>query len=149
VLSRKPRIQTAATSHQPDLRASHAEERKHLLAVQAAGYTALRRSNHGITSRARAEIAVAFAHRWAEIRRLAPALRAVAAAALEAEQAAALSARTRYLSGELHAQSRTDRTQLRYLYATQRKALTTRHRQASVSAERSQQGRTCTRPAAA
>jgi len=109
------------------------------LAIQAAGYAALRRSHHGIAARARADIALAFAHRWAEVRRLTPALRAAAAAALEAEQSAELSARISHLAGELHAQNRAERSQLRYLYAAQRKALTTRHRMASASAKRSQQ----------
>ena len=137
--SRKPpETRTAATPHQTvpraDLRASQAAERKLLLAMQAAGYAALRPSNNGVAARARAETTVAFAHRWAEIRRLPPALRAAAAAALEAEQAAALSARINYLVEQLHAQNRIEGARLRYLYAAQRTALTTRHREARASA---------------
>jgi hypothetical protein len=46
---------------------------------------------------ARADIELAFAHRWAELNRAPAALRAAIAAALAAEQQAALAARTRYL----------------------------------------------------
>jgi len=154
--SRKPpetRTAAAAAQTEPraDLRASHAAERKLLLAIQAAGYALLRRSNNGIAARARAETTVAFAHRWAEIRRLPPALRAAAAAALEAEQAAALSARTTYLLGELHHQHRAAHAQLRHLFGAQRKALSRRHREAgaaaAATAARRQSCRPPTRPA--
>jgi recombinational DNA repair ATPase RecF len=153
--SRKPpETRTAATPSQTtnDLGPLHAGERKLLLAAQAAGYAMLRRSTHGLAgraaSRARAEIATEFAHRWAEIRHAPAALRAAMAAALEAEQAAMLSTRTRTILEQLHHQHRTEHNQLRSLYGAQRKALTTRHRQASASTKRPQQGRKGTCPAA-
>jgi hypothetical protein len=80
--------------------------------------------------RARAEIAVAFAHRWAAIRRLPPGERAAAAAALQAEQTAALAARMRDVLGELHEQNRARRLKLRGYLAAQRSALSIRRRDA-------------------
>src|SRR5437762_1008586 len=57
-------------------------ERKSLLASQASGYALLRSAARGAAAKAaamaQAEIALAFAHRWAEIRRLPAALRAAA-----------------------------------------------------------------------
>jgi hypothetical protein len=138
--SRKPpETRTAATPYQPTnhLSPSHAAERRMLMALQAAGYTTLRQSTHGAAgraaSRARAELATAFAHRWAEIRRAPAALRAALAAALDAEQAAVLSARTKELLTELHSQHHMQRTRLRALYVAERKALTARHRQNRAS----------------
>jgi hypothetical protein len=63
-------------------------------------------------ARARAEIAVQFAHRWAAIRRMPPEERAAAAAALHAEQEAALAARTRHLIGEHQQERRAERARL-------------------------------------
>jgi hypothetical protein len=83
-------------------------------------------------ARARAEISVLFAHRWAAIRRMLPQERAAAAAALQAEQAAALAARTGELLGQVHQQQRIDRTQLRARLAARRVALAARRREASV-----------------
>jgi hypothetical protein len=60
-------------------------------------------------ARARAEIAVQFAHRWAAIRRMLPQERAAAAGALNAEQEAALAARTRHLIGEHQQERRAER----------------------------------------
>jgi hypothetical protein len=79
-------------------------------------------------TRARAEIAVLFAHRWAAIRRLPPEERAAAAAALQAEQAAALAARLKEVLGQLHHENRTRRLQLRGHRAAERSALSLRRR---------------------
>src|SRR5262249_51865813 len=96
-----PETRTATKSHQPrtDLGPSQAAERRMLLALQPAANAALRQSTIGAASkaasRAHAEIATEFAHRWAEVSRAPAALRAAMAAALEAEQAGALSTRTK------------------------------------------------------
>jgi predicted nucleotidyltransferase len=115
-----------------------AGERSLLSICAAAGYAALRRSAHGAAgraaARARTEIASLFAHRWAQLNRVPAPLRAAMAAALAAEQAAMLAARTRSIVDELEHQHRRDRTQLRTLYAAQRMALTARHRQTRASA---------------
>lgn len=146
--SRKPlETRTAATAHTIEthytrisaraglrhLGAAHAAARKQLLAAQAAGYAALRSKGSGAAlavARARAEIAQTFAHRWAEIRRAPPALRAAAAAALESEQAAALAARIRALLDQAHHHRAVEHTQLRHLFAAQRKALSRQLRNA-------------------
>ena len=111
------------------LRATQRSERQLLLALQAAAYAALRRNSSAAQARslARSEIALAFASRWADIERMPPALRAAAAAALSAEQAAALSARLRYHSLRLRADERGARLQLSRQHTTARRALAHRH----------------------
>jgi hypothetical protein len=115
------------------LKALQRGDRKSLLAGQAGGYALLRHAARGAAAKAsalaEAEIALAFAHRWAEIRRFPAALRAAAAAALQAEQAAALSTRTRYLLEQVQDQQRAAQGQLRSRYAGERKALSRRHRE--------------------
>ncbi len=100
-------------------------ERKSLLTSQTGGYALLRHAARGAVGRAsalvHAEIALAFAHRWAEIRRFPAALRAAAAAALQGEQAAALSTRTRYLLEQVQDQQRAAQGQVRSRYAGERK----------------------------
>jgi hypothetical protein len=108
-------------------------QRHHLLAVQAAAREPKRPQRSAPSEaaiRARAETAVAFAHRWAAIRRLPPEERAAAAAALRAEQAAALDVRMREVLGQLHQQNHTRRLQLRGFLASQRGALAARLRDA-------------------
>jgi hypothetical protein len=110
-------------------------QRRQLLALQAAAREQTRPQRSAPSEaarRARAEIAVAFAHRWASIRRLPPSERAAAAAALQAEQAAALAARMRDVLGELNQQHRTRRLQLRGYLAAERCALSIRRRVARV-----------------
>lgn len=137
-LARKPEARKAVPPNPlaTHLRATQDGERKILLAAQAAGYALLHRSLDGLASkaaaRAHAETTTLFAHRWAEIRRAAPMLRAAMAAALQAEQAATLSARTQAILGQLQRQHRCQRSELRALFAAQRRALTTRQRQASA-----------------
>jgi relaxase-like protein len=85
-------------------------------------------------ARARAEIAVQFAHRWAAIRRMPPEERAAAAAALHAEQAAALTARTKHLLGELQQEQRGERARRRAFLAARRVARLSRRREAWAAA---------------
>jgi hypothetical protein len=90
ILGAKPASDRPAQAHQ-------------LAALRRAAYAALRPARapppHA-AARARAEIAVQFAHRWAAIRRMPLEERAAAAAALRAEQDAALAARTKHLIAE-------------------------------------------------
>jgi len=137
--TRKP-LETRIAAHKPadQLPPLQAGERRLLSAFQAAGYATLRQSTQGAASRAvaraRAEIATEFAHRWADLRRAPAALRAAMAAALEAEQAATLSARTRTILEQLYSHQRNQRSQLRAAYGAQRKALTTWHRESRGTA---------------
>jgi hypothetical protein len=85
-------------------------------------------------ARARSEVDVLFAHRWAALQRMPPQERAAAAAALQAEQAAALAGRTAELLGLLHQQRRMDRIQLRARLIARRKALAVHRREASANA---------------
>jgi hypothetical protein len=112
-------------------------ERRQLLAMQAAAYAHIRRhpaAAAAATALARSEILVTFAGRWAEIRRLPPELRAPAAAALEAQQAAALSARIRHHLGRLTTTERTQPLGLPREHARARQALACRHRLAWAAA---------------
>jgi hypothetical protein len=121
----------------PALAPPQRAERRQLSALQAAAWAALRPHRSAARQaavRARAEISVAFAHRWAAIRRMPPAERAAAAAALSAEQAAAIAARTREVLGELHQQQRIQRTQHRAHFAAQRSAIAHRFREACAAA---------------
>jgi hypothetical protein len=122
----RPRL--APTGSRRELAAAHAAARKQLIATQAAA------RRHGAAcdpaQRAYAEIVQAFAHRWAHIRRMPIEERAAAAAALGAEQAAALSARTRHLAGEVRHQSRAEHIERRHLFRVQRMALSQRQREA-------------------
>jgi hypothetical protein len=107
--------------------------RHQLLALQVAAREQTRPQRSApvhAAARARAEIAVAFAHRWGAIHRLPPEERAAAAAALQSEQAAALAARTTEVLGELHDQQRTRRRQFLGHLAIQRAALFAAHRDA-------------------
>jgi hypothetical protein len=96
-------------SSRPDIaRPSHVVRRARLL-FHAAARELLRRPRAAprhVLSRARSEIAIAFAHRWAAIRRMPPEERAAAAAALRSEEAAALAARTAHLLEELKHETR-------------------------------------------
>lgn len=136
--ARKPETRKAPSSTQSvlQLRAAQEGERKLLLAVQAAGYALLHRSLDGLAgkaaARAHAETATLFAHRWAEIGRAPAMLREAMAAALQAEQTAALSAHTQAILGQLQHQHRCQRSELRALFAAHRRALTARQRQASA-----------------
>jgi hypothetical protein len=87
-----------------------------------------------VAARARSEIDILFAHRWAALRRMPLQERAAAAAALKAEQAAALAGRIAELLGQLHQQQRMDRIQLRARLAARRKALAVLRRKASANA---------------
>lgn len=110
--------------------------RHQIFALQAAAREQTRPQRSAPTEaamRARAEIAVAFAHRWAAIRRLPPAERVAAAAALQAEQAAALAARIKELLDQLHQQNRVRRLQLRGYLAAQRSAFSIRRRDARAN----------------
>jgi hypothetical protein len=94
----------------------------------------LRSASAQAAARARAEIAVLFAHRWAAIRRMPTQERAAAAAALQAEQAAALAARTKHLLEELQQEQRTQHAQRRTFLAARRIARLTRRREAWAAA---------------
>src|SRR5262249_6839812 len=88
-------------------------ERTRLRAIQAAAIAALRRRGTAarqVTALAHAEIATAFANRWAAIAQMPAELRAAAIAALHAEQAAALRARINYLLSRLLADERVQRS---------------------------------------
>jgi hypothetical protein len=112
------------------LKALQRAERHQLQAAHAAGHAMLRASDMGkATALAHAEIALAFAHRWAEIRRGPAALRAAAAAALQSEQAAALSSRVTYLLSQTADQQKAQRTQLSSRQKAERRALSCRHRE--------------------
>jgi hypothetical protein len=118
--------------------------RHQLLALQAAAreQTQPQRSAPAhAAARARAELAVAFAHRWAAIRRLPPEERPAASAALQSEQAAALAARTTEALGELHHQQRTRRLHLRGYLATQRATLFASHSDARAGIAATAQAR--------
>lgn len=112
-------------------------ERQQLTAMQAAARALLRR-RQGIASAAselaESEIALAFASRWAEIRRLPAPLRAAAIAALKMEQAAALSTRVSYHIGRLGMALRAERIALSRQHAVERRALSQRHRHAWAAA---------------
>jgi hypothetical protein len=82
--------------------------------------------------RPRAEIAVQFAHRWAAIRRMPLEERATAAAALRAEQDAALAARTKHLIAEQQ-QERQGEGQRRRAYLALWRASLRRRRQARAA----------------
>jgi hypothetical protein len=119
------------------LRASHRAERQLLLAIQAAAAATLRRHTGAArqaSSLARSEIALAFASRWADIRRMPTALRAAAILALQAEQAAALSARLRHHAMRLRAHWRSVRQTLTGQHTAARRALADRHNQARMAA---------------
>src|SRR5436305_132845 len=118
------------------LSARHRAERRQLQATHAAGYALLRTRYAGgkASALAHAEIALAFAHRWAEIRRGPAALLAAAAAALQAEQAAALSARLIELLGRAGEEGSTRRAQLTTCYQGQLRTLAQRHREAWAAA---------------
>jgi hypothetical protein len=112
-------------------------ERLLLLAMQAAARALLtpqRSVSRDVAARARADVELQFAHRWAALRRMRPQERAAAAAALKVEQAAALATRTAYLLGELHLQHQAQRTRLRTHLAAQRGALSARPREAWAKA---------------
>jgi hypothetical protein len=93
----------------------------------------LRPASAQAAARARSEIDVLFAHRWAALRRMPPQERAAAAATLQAEQAAVLAARTGELLGQLHHEQRMDCMQLRARLAARRKALAARRCDASAT----------------
>ncbi len=104
-------------------------ERQRLLAAQRAAAAALaRRNDSEAAALARSEITLAFATRWAAIRRLPPEQRAAAMAALIAEQAAALSARIAFHAARLGAEARSSRTMLRSVQRAERRVLLSRHR---------------------
>jgi hypothetical protein len=93
-----------------------------------------RAASRHAAARARAEIAVQFAHRWAAIRRMPPEERAAAAAALNAEQSAALAARTKHLLGELQQEQRSEQARRRTFLAARRVARLSRRREAWAAA---------------
>ena len=112
-------------------------ERHPRLALRAAArelLRPLRSAPRQVAFRARAEIAVQFAHRWAAIRRMPPEERAAAAAALRSEQEAALAARTKHLLGELHQEHRTEQARHRARLAARRGARLSWRRRAWISA---------------
>jgi hypothetical protein len=80
-------------------------------------------------SRARSEIAIAFAHRWAAIRRLPPEEREAASAALRSEEEAALAARIAHLLEELKHEARADRVLRRARFAARRALRLSRRRE--------------------
>ena len=107
------------------------------LAIQAAASAAVRRHSSArrqASSLARSEIALAFAGRWSEIRRMPAALRAAAIAALKAEQAAALSARLRYHLMRLRPDWRAEQLGLSRQHGAARRALAYRHKLAWAAA---------------
>jgi hypothetical protein len=121
----------------PGLTRPSRAERHQRLALHAATHELLRppRSTpRHAAARARAEIAVQFAHRWAAIRRMPPQEHAAAAAALHAEQAAALAARTKHLLGELQQEQRTERAQRRTFLVARRAARFSRRRETWAAA---------------
>jgi hypothetical protein len=111
-------------------------ERRQLLATQSASYGAMRqrRAARHAAALARTEVAVTFAGRWAAIRRMPPALRAPAAAALKLEEAAALSSRLAYHASRLRAADRAECSALRSVQLAERRALLFRHRLARLAA---------------
>ncbi len=128
-------LRSPTTDWRAALKALQRAERRQLQATHAGGYALLRAGDTAKASAlAHAEIALAFAHRWAEIRRGPAALRAAAAAALQAEQAAALSTRLVFLLGQASDEHRTARAQLGKCYAGERTALARRHRGAWAAA---------------
>jgi hypothetical protein len=106
--------------------------RRPRLAFHAAARELLRRPRSAprhAASRARSEIAIAFAHRWAAMRRMAPEDRAAAAAALRSEEEAALAARTAHLLEELKHEARADRVLRRARFAARRALRLSRRRE--------------------
>ena len=107
----------------PDIARPSRTLRRPWLAFRGAARELLRRPRSAprhVASRARSEIAVAFAHRWAAIRRMPPGERAAAAAALRSEQEAAIAARTMHLLEELKHEARADGAQRRARFAVRR-----------------------------
>jgi hypothetical protein len=124
-----PRSPAAIDLH--GLAALQQHERTQLLAIQAAARALAHRHSRvagAAGALARREIAVAFAGRWAAIRRLPVHQRAAAAAALKTEQAAALSARLSHHLGRLRAHLRATRLALASEHTQARRALAHRHR---------------------
>jgi hypothetical protein len=111
-------------------RPSRALQRR--LAFHAAARELLRRPRSAprhVASRARSEISIQFAHRWAAIRRMPPEERAAAAAALRSEEEAALAARMTHLLAELRHEARADSAQRRARFATRRDVRLNRRRE--------------------
>ena len=112
-------------------------ERTQLRAMQVAEGAAMHQGRRAATDAAllaRCEIALAFASRWAEIARLPALLRAAAAAALKAEQAAALSARMRYHLAQVQVTQRVQCLALSHAHTHARRALARRHKLAWTAA---------------
>jgi relaxase-like protein len=106
-------------------------ERKQLLAQQAAACAALRSpANTKASALARADVALAFANRWAEIRKLPAELREAATDALMAEQAAMMEARLMDHGTRLAQLRRAGSQQLAQIHRMQRRTLAHRHREA-------------------
>ena len=108
--------------------------RRHRLVFHAAAREVLRRTRSAprhVASRARSEISVAFAHRWAAIRTMPPEERAAAAAALRSEEEAALVARTTHLLEEVKHEALADSAQRRARFAAGRALRLERRREIS------------------
>jgi hypothetical protein len=117
------RSSSTGGSSRPSIAQPSRALRRPQLAFHAAARELLRRPRPAprhTLSRARSEIAIAFAHRWAAIRRMPPEARAAAAAALCSEQEAALAARTAHLLEELKHEARAEGATRRGRYAARR-----------------------------
>jgi hypothetical protein len=109
----------------------HRAERKRLLAQQAAAYAMLRSPiSTKASALAHAEVELAFAHRWAELRKLPARLRSAATAALAAEQRAMLESRLAHHRRHLAHNRRLGFQHLAQIHRAERRTLAHRHGQA-------------------
>lgn len=142
---RKPR-QATSSFNLKQLTALHRSAYQQLLTTQRGEYAHLRSmaGRSQASALAQAEIAVEFAQRWADVRRLPLAERAAAIAALRAEQSAALASRLIQHTCRLRDMHRANLAAVRPRHAMERRALSHRHRQtwaaaaAALSASRQQ-----------
>ena len=136
--SRKPPETRKANSSfdLKQLTAQHRSAHQQLLIAQRAELAQLRAvpSHTKASALTQTEIAVEFGHRWAEINRLPVAERAAAAAALRAEQAAALASRLIQHASRLRDIRRAGLAAVRPRHVMERRALSHRHRQAWAAA---------------